>query len=49
MTTKPQGLGLGLAVCRSIIRAHNGHLWAANNPDGGATLTVELPAADRLP
>jgi two-component system sensor kinase FixL len=49
VTTKPQGLGLGLAVCRSIVRSHNGQLWAANNPDGGATFTIELPAADRLP
>jgi C4-dicarboxylate-specific signal transduction histidine kinase len=49
VTTKSQGLGLGLAVCRSIVRSHNGRLWAANNPGGGAMLTVELPAVDRLP
>jgi signal transduction histidine kinase len=48
VTTKPQGLGLGLAVCRSIVRSHNGQLSAANNPSGGATFTIELPAADRL-
>jgi len=43
VTTKPQGLGLGLAICRSIVRSHDGRLWATNNPGGGATLHVELP------
>jgi C4-dicarboxylate-specific signal transduction histidine kinase len=49
VTTKPQGLGLGLAVCRSIVKAHNGRLWAANNPDGGAILSIEFPANGILP
>ncbi len=48
VTTKPQGMGLGLAVCRSIVQAHNGRLWAANNPGGGAILCIEL-AAERTP
>ena len=43
MTSKPQGLGLGLAVCRSIVTAHEGTLWAENNPDGGASFCFELP------
>jgi PAS domain S-box-containing protein len=43
-TTKPHGLGLGLAVCRTIINAHNGTLGAANNRDGGATFHCTLPA-----
>jgi PAS domain S-box-containing protein len=33
-TTKPQGLGLGLVVCRTIIAAYGGKLWAASNPEG---------------
>jgi C4-dicarboxylate-specific signal transduction histidine kinase len=42
-TTKPKGLGLGLSVCRTIISAHRGKLWATNNPDRGATFYFSLP------
>ena len=42
-TTKTQGLGMGLAICRSIVAAHQGQLWAAPHPDGGAVFYVELP------
>ena len=45
-TTKPKGLGLGLVICRSIIRAHGGRLVAANNGDKGATLRFTLPAGN---
>ncbi|MGZ5060611.1 MAG: MASE1 domain-containing protein [Usitatibacter sp.] len=44
-TTKPQGLGLGLSVSRSIVTAHHGRIWAENQPGGGATFIVELPAS----
>jgi PAS domain S-box-containing protein len=43
-TTKEQGLGLGLGICRSIIAAHGGRLWATNNTDRGATFCFVLPA-----
>ena len=43
VTTKAAGLGLGLAICRSIVGAHEGSLWAANNPDGGAVVHLALP------
>jgi len=42
-TTKPHGMGLGLAVCRTIITAQDGNLWATNNPAGGATVHFTLP------
>jgi PAS domain S-box-containing protein len=45
-TTKPQGLGLGLTICRSIVAAHGGRLWAVNDPAGGAQFCVLLPAHD---
>ncbi len=45
VTSKTQGLGLGLAICRSIVSAHDGRLWAENNPECGAAFYVSLPAA----
>ena len=43
MTTKENGMGIGLAVSRSTIEAHGGRLWAENNKTGGATFNVALP------
>jgi PAS domain S-box-containing protein len=45
-TTKPEGLGMGLAVSRSIIEAHGGRLWAEPNQPGGAAFRFTLPVAE---
>jgi signal transduction histidine kinase len=41
-STKPQGTGLGLHICRSIVEAHGGHVWVTRNPDQGVTFRFAL-------
>jgi two-component system, LuxR family, sensor kinase FixL len=42
-TTKKKGMGLGLSICRTIIDAHRGKIWATNNADRGATFHFRMP------
>ncbi len=44
-TTKPDGLGMGLSICRSIVQAHEGSLWSFPRPSGGTAFQFTLPAA----
>jgi len=43
-TTKANGMGMGLTICRSIVTAHEGRIWAENHPEGGAVFAFTLIA-----
>ena len=49
VTTKTHGLGLGLAICRSVAEAHHGVLWAENASEGGAIFHIKIPIAGGQP
>jgi two-component system sensor kinase FixL len=47
VTSKPDGMGIGLSISRSIIEAHRGRLWATSNPGGGTAFHFTLPVSAR--
>ncbi len=46
-TTSPEGMGMGLAICQSIVQSHDGSIWAEASPLGGASFHVVLPEKDQ--
>jgi signal transduction histidine kinase len=47
LTTKAEGMGMGLSIARTIIEAHNGRIWAENHVGGGADFRIQLPLSSR--
>ena len=48
VTTKPHGMGMGLAICRSVAEAHRGRLWVESTPGSGATFHLRVPVGGTL-
>jgi signal transduction histidine kinase len=48
-TTKKDGMGMGLTICKTIIESHGGHLQVISNPDAGTTLSFNIPTARNEP
>ena len=48
-SSKEDGLGMGLAISRSIIELHGGRIWVAPNVEGGASFHFSLPVTDGIP
>lgn len=47
VTTKKQGMGVGLSICRTIVESHGGHIWAESMPGGGTAFRFTLRAVER--
>ncbi|MBA3677940.1 MAG: PAS domain-containing protein [Sphingosinicella sp.] len=48
-TTKPEGMGIGLSICRTIVEAHGGNIWLEKSDSHGSNFCFSLPIADRRP
>jgi two-component system sensor kinase FixL len=48
VSTKSDGLGMGLSISRSIVQAHGGRIWATRNADRGLTVQVEVPCEEQV-
>ena len=46
VTTKPEGMGIGLSICRTIVDGHGGRIWASDHQGGGAAFHFTLPVAE---